>query len=87
MALSPLLASELSERLGLTENVALGVAMKIEDGSMSRGRNPAILRLLELLGIDLDARPELQRWRDGRIHNHAGTLVGEVRAEFELEVL
>jgi L-asparaginase II len=87
MALSPLLASELSERLGLTENVALGIALKIEDGSMSRGRNPAILRLLELLGIDLDARPELQRWRDGRIHNHAGTLVGEVRAEFELEVL
>jgi hypothetical protein len=54
---------------------------------MDRGRNPVILRLLELLGIDLDARPELAPYRHWDLRNHAGTLVGEVRAEFELEVL
>lgn len=87
MALSPALTTELSERLGLADNVALGIALKIEDGSMGRGRNPAILRVLENLGIDLDARPDLRPWRDPRVTNHAGTHVGEIRAEFELEVL
>ncbi len=87
MALSPSLCSELTGRLRLPDDAALGIAMKIEDGSMDRGRNPVILRLLELLGIDLDARPELETWRRWPVHNHAGTLVGEVRAEFELEIL
>ncbi len=87
MALSPSLCSELTERLRLPDDGALGVALKIEDGSMDRGRNPVILRLLELLGIDLDSRPELETWRRWPVHNHASTLVGEVRAEFELEIL
>lgn len=87
MALSPSLCSELTGRLRLSDDAALGIALKIEDGSMDRGRNPVILRLLELLGIDLDARPELETWRRTAVHNHAGTLVGEVRAEFELEIL
>lgn len=87
MALSSTLSAEVAETLRLPEPTALGVAIKIEDGSMSRGRNPVILALLEAIGIDLEARPGLQRWRDGRLYNHAGTLVGTVRAEFELEVL
>lgn len=87
MALGPSLCSELTGRLRLPDDAALGIALKIEDGSMDRGRNPVILRLLELLGIDLDARPELETWRRWPVHNHAGTLVGEVRAEFELEIL
>lgn len=87
MALSPSLCSELTGALRLPDDATLGIAMKIEDGSMDRGRNPVILRLLELLGIDLDARPELETWRRWPVHNHAGTLVGEVRAEFELEIL
>lgn len=87
MALAPSLCSELTDRLRLPDDAALGIALKIEDGSMDRGRNPVILRLLELLGIDLDARPELAPWRRSPIHNHAGTLVGEVRAEFDLEIL
>ena len=87
MALSPELCGELTARLRLADDCAVGIALKIDDGSMERGRNPVILRLLELLGLDLDARPELQPFRHWPLRNHAGTLVGDVRAEFELEVL
>ena len=87
MALAPGLCGELTDRLRLADDCAVGIALKIDDGSMDRGRNPVILRLLELLGIDLDARPELQPFRHWPLRNHAGTLVGDVRAEFELEVL
>jgi L-asparaginase II len=87
MALAPSLCAELTGRLRLPDDAGLGIALKIEDGSMDRGRNPVILRLLELLGIDLDARPELEPWRRWSLRNHAGTPVGEVRAEFELEIL
>jgi len=87
MALAPSLCGELTDRLRLADDVAIGIALKIDDGSMERGRNPAILRLLDILGLDPAARPELQPFRHWPVHNHAGALVGEVRAEFELEVL
>jgi L-asparaginase II len=87
MALAPSLCSELTSSLRLPDDCALGVALKIDDGSMERGRNPVILRVLELLGIDLDARPELTPYRQWQLRNHAGTVVGEARAEFELEIL
>lgn len=87
MAIAPSLATELTDRLALAEDVAVGIALKIDDGSMTRGRNPVILKTLELLGIDLAARPELQRYREWPLRNVAGTLVGDVRAEFELEML
>ncbi|HJW92844.1 MAG TPA: asparaginase [Thermoanaerobaculia bacterium] len=80
MALSPSLASELSD-------CAVGVVLKINDGSMTRGRNPVVIRTLDLLGLDAASKPELQRYRDWPLRNVAGTLVGEVRAEFELEFL
>jgi len=85
MAISPSLRGELTDRLKLDEDVALGVALKIYDGSMTRGRNPVILRTLEQLGLDLEARRELQRYREWPLRNFAGALVGEVRSEFELE--
>ena len=81
MAVSPSLASELSD------DCAVGIALKINDGSMTRGRNPVIIRTLDLLGLDTASRPELQRYRDWPLRNVSGTLVGEVRAEFELEFL
>lgn len=87
MALAPSLCSELTDRLRLDDDGAIGIALKIDDGSMDRGRNPAILHLLDILGIDLDARPELQPFRLWPLRNHAGTLVGDVRAEFELEIV
>ncbi len=87
MALSPAIREELTERLRLPDDCAIGVAIKINDGSMERGRNPVILRTLELLGIDLAARPTLSRYREWPLRNVAGNLVGEVRAEFDLEFL
>lgn len=87
MALSPALHDELTERLGLADDVAVGIALKINDGSMGRGRNPVIIRTLELLGLDVKGRAELQRYRDWPLRNITGKVVGEVRAEFDLEFL
>lgn len=87
MAIAPALVTELIDRLPVADDCAIGIALKVDDGSTSRGRDPAILRLLDRLGIDLDARPELHASRHWPLRNHAGTLVGEVRAEFELEIL
>lgn len=87
MALAPSLATELTDALRVTDDCAIGIALKIDDGSMDRGRNPAILRTLEQLGIDLDARPALHPWRRTELRNYAGTVVGEVKSEFALEVL
>jgi L-asparaginase II len=85
MAVAPSFASTLTERLKLADDCAIGIALKIDDGSMTRGRNPVILKTLEMLGVDVSARPELQRYREWPLRNVVGTLVGHVRAEFELE--
>jgi L-asparaginase II len=87
MALAPALCTELNDRLGLTDDRSVGIALKLNDGSMARGRNQVILKTLELLGIDLAARPALQPFRRSPMHNVAGTWVGEIRAEFDLEIL
>ena len=81
MGVAPALAGELSD------DAAVGIALKINDGSMTRGRNPVIIRTLDILGLDATSKPELQRYRDWPLRNVAGTLVGEVRAEFDLEFL
>jgi L-asparaginase II len=73
------------DRLKLADDCAIGIVLKIDDGSMTRGRNPVILKTLDILGFDVAAKPELQRYREWPLRNVAGTLVGEVRAEFELE--
>jgi len=85
MAISPSLQSEFTDRLKVSEDVAVGIAIKVHDGTADRARYPAILRTLEALGIDVSARHGLQKFRQREIRNHAGTLVGDVRAEFELE--
>jgi L-asparaginase II len=81
------LAPRLTERLDVADDAAIGIAIKIADGSMTRGRNPVIIKTLELLGVDIGSRRELDRYRDWPLRNVAGTLVGEVRAEFDLEFL
>ena len=86
IALSPSLALE-AGIAGAGSECAVGIALKIEDGSMERGRNPAILRLLDLLGLDPGSRTRLQPFADASIRNHAGTMVGKVRSEFDLEML
>ena len=85
MAIAPSLQSELTDRLHVSEDVAVGIAIKVHDGMANRARFPAILRTLEALGIDVSARRGLQKFREWEIRNHAGTLVGDVRAEFDLE--
>lgn len=87
MALAPALHEALTDRLNLDDDCPLGIALKVHDGSMTRGRNPVILRTLEQLGLDVGTAPELQRYREWPLRNIAGTLVGEVRAEFELEMM
>jgi L-asparaginase II len=87
MAIAPGLAGELTDRLRLVDDAPVGVALKIADGSMTRGRNPVVLRTLELLGLDVVTPPALQRYREWPLRNVAGRVVGEVRAEFELEYL
>jgi L-asparaginase II len=87
IGIAPELASTLTGRLQVADDTAVAVALKIHDGSMTRGRNPVIFRTLELLGVDVAAAPGLQRYRDWPLRNVAGTLVGDVRAEFELETL
>jgi L-asparaginase II len=87
LALLPQLCGQLTDRLEVTEGASVGIAIKIIDGSMTRGRNPAILRTLQLLGIDLESLPLLQRFRDLRTFNVAGKPVGEIRPEFDLTFL
>jgi L-asparaginase II len=77
--------SALTTRLRVDDDCAIGIALKINDGSMDRGRNPVVLRLLEMLGIELDET--LLPYKQWTLKNHAGTEVGEVQAHFELEVL
>jgi hypothetical protein len=54
---------------------------------MDRARNPVVFRTLELLGLDLSTRGDLDRVRDQTIRSVAGAAVGEVRPEFELNFL
>jgi len=87
MALAPALVASLTGRLRVADDVAVGVALKIHDGSMARGRNPVVMKTLEILGTDFSATPELEPFRRQAILNVAGRVVGEVRAEFDLEIL
>jgi len=87
IGIAPPLAATLTSRLRIAEGTAIGIALKINDGSMTRGRNPVVLKTLELLGIDVTSRPELHRYRDWPLRNVVGSQVGEVRAEFELQYL
>lgn len=87
IALLPSLAARVADRLSLVDGCSVGIAIKIADGAMGRGRNPAILHTLELLGIDLPDGGGLKPYRDGQIRNAVGNVVGEARAEFELKFL
>lgn len=87
IALSGELCESLTDRLDRASGATVGIAMKIADGSMGRGRNPAILRILELLGIEVDSIGLLEPYREMRIANTAGKMVGELRSEFELHYL
>src|SRR5436305_1572467 len=81
IGIAPEMAATLTERLKVADDTAVAIALKIHDGSMTRARNPVILRTLELLGVELELP-----W-DSQVRNVVGTVVGEVKADFELEFL
>src|SRR5436309_11334133 len=81
IGIAPEMAATLTDRLKVADDTAIAIALKIHDGSMTRGRNPVILRTLELLGVEVDLP------REWPLTNVVGTYVGEVRADFELEFL
>jgi L-asparaginase II len=64
----------------------IGLAFKIEDGEDRRARPTVVIEALRQLGVLEDgALGELAPYRSFEIRNHRGDLVGEVRANFELE--
>ena len=66
----------------------LGLALKIEDGEDRRARPTVVIESLRQLGaLDAAALEALKPYSSFPIRNHRGDTVGEVRANFELEML
>jgi L-asparaginase II len=66
----------------------LGLALKIEDGEDRRARPTVVIESLRQLGALDDAALEaLRPYSSFPIQNHRGDHVGQVRANFELELL
>lgn len=86
VALEPSLAAPILERLGFDEPFAIGIALKISDGSMTRGRDSAVIRTLEQLGLSIDTA-RLAAYRERQITNCAGAVVGKVRSDFDLSFI
>lgn len=85
MLIMPPLTRETIEVLGVEEESSIGIAMKVSDGSLGRGRDPAIMHLLESMGIRLP--DTLSPYRGRKLTNFAGTETGELRSEFSLTIL
>ena len=62
---------------------AIGIAMKIEDGT-ERARDVAVLRILEQLGVIAPDDTRFSSFRNTILKNHAGLQVGEINAAFDL---
>jgi L-asparaginase II len=66
----------------------LGLALKIEDGEDRRARPTVVIESLRQLGaLDPAALEALRPYSSFPVQNHRGDRVGEVRANFELEML
>lgn len=86
IALLPELAATLSDRLERTDGAAIGIALKIHDGSASRARDPVVVETLQQIGLDV-ASPLLDSYRHRVVKNVVGRVVGEIRAEFNLQFM
>jgi len=84
MAVLRALRGRIVERIA-SDDHAIGIAIKIADGSSDRARIPVIMRTLALLGITPPENPALAPWIDFRTRNVAERYVGHVSADFELE--
>lgn len=87
MAIQPERASRLRRIGSSLRGRALGIAVKIADGSARRGRDQVVLRVLEQLGCDETSGAEFESYRRQIIRNVAGRDVGHVAAAFELAFL
>ena len=66
----------------------LGLALKIEDGEDRRARPTVVIESLRQLGaLDAAAYEALKPYSSFPVKNHRGDHVGQVRANFELELL
>lgn len=86
MAITPDRADDLPALAGQSSGRALGIAIKVLDGSMSRGRDPVILRTLESLGCHETRDPAFESYRRRTIRNVAGREAGHTEAAFELTI-
>lgn len=86
MAVSPELAATALARLGVSSGAAIGIALKVHDGSASRARDPVVLETLQQVGLPAES-PLLDRYRHGLVKNVVGRTVGEIRAEFDLQFM
>ena len=86
MALDPSLSAPILERLHLAEGPAIGITLKVADGSMSRGRDAAVMRTLDQLGVHVDSA-KLAGYRERQLFNLSGRPVGRVKSEFDLKFL
>lgn len=67
------------------KNRKMGIAVKIHDGSM-KVLPPVVLRVLDYLGfLDNDMKNDLQGWMAMNNINDVGTVVGKIKAVFELK--
>jgi L-asparaginase II len=80
-------AGRAGEMPGLFEHGPLGVAIKIADGSMSRGRDPVIFETLRQLGLKPLEKPGLQSCAKPVVKNVAGNVVGRLEPVFSLTFL
>lgn len=87
MGISPERSRRLRHFGSRLEDRGVGIAIKVEDGSMGRGRDPVILRVLDRLGCDETNLPPFESHRSRTIRNVAGSEVGDTRAAFELQFL
>jgi L-asparaginase II len=65
---------------------SLGIALKVEDGGMRAG-DAAAVRVLDLLGVlETEEARALEPFRRRPVSNTLGSIVGEISADFSLEV-
>ena len=62
----------------------LGIALKIADGSRSALRVAVAAAIEQLDLLPLRRHPDLARWRDSELCNHAGSRIGRLMPVFEL---
>ena len=85
MAVTPRRARTLAGIRSSSEPRALGIAIKIADGSMGRARDPVVISVLRQLGCDEVSSPLLETYGRRILRNVAGRETGYAEASFTLQ--